>query len=68
MVIVLFNAKIDASVLIMDEATTGLDHETEQTIFNNLVKRNITIIIISHNSKLERFCNKVITLENGKLK
>ena len=55
------------SVLIMDEATTGLDHDTEQTIFNNLVTRNITVVIISHNILLKKYCNKMITVEKGKV-
>jgi ATP-binding cassette subfamily B protein len=55
------------SVLIMDEATSGLDNETEKKIFNNLAKREITIILISHNLKLREFCNKAIEIKEGKI-
>ena len=55
------------SVLIMDEATNGLDNETEKKIFNNLIKRKITIILVSHNLKLREFCNKTIEIKEGKI-
>jgi ATP-binding cassette, subfamily B, bacterial PglK len=55
------------SVLIMDEATNGLDNETEKKIFNNLIKREITIIIVSHNLKISEFCNKIIEIKEGKI-
>jgi ABC-type bacteriocin/lantibiotic exporter with double-glycine peptidase domain len=51
----------------MDEATNGLDNETEKKIFNNLIKREITIIIVSHNLKLSEFCNKTIEIKEGKI-
>ncbi len=57
----------DPSLLIMDEATTGLDPYTEKTIFNNLAKRNITVVIISHNISLKKYCNKIISVENGEI-
>lgn len=57
----------DPSLLIMDEATTGLDPDTEKTIFNNLAKRNITVVIISHNISLKKYCNKIISVENGEI-
>lgn len=57
----------DPSILIMDEATSGLDKETEDKLFNNLKKRGITIIIISHNLTLKKFSNKIITIDNGSL-
>ena len=55
------------SVLIMDEATNGLDNETEKKIFNNLIKRQITIILVSHNLKLSEFCNKTIEIKERKI-
>jgi ATP-binding cassette subfamily B protein len=57
----------DAPILIMDEATSGLDKDTEDKLFNNLIKRGITIIIISHNLTLKKFSNKIITIDNGSL-
>tara|TARA_B100001057_G_C22853693_1_gene951951 strand:+ start:1053 stop:2744 length:1692 start_codon:yes stop_codon:yes gene_type:complete len=48
----------DSEIIIFDESTSSLDQQTEEKIFNNLSKMNKTIIFISHNLKLKKFCNQ----------
>jgi ATP-binding cassette subfamily C protein len=53
-------------VLILDEATSGLEDETEEAIFNALseLKHNLTIIAIAHDKGLQRYADEIYTLEN----
>jgi ABC-type multidrug transport system fused ATPase/permease subunit len=56
-----FNSKI----LILDEATSSLDFESEQQIFNLILnlKKNHIIIVISHNEKIKKICDEFIDLD-----
>lgn len=56
-------------ILILDEATTALDPETEQRICNTLkeIARDITIIAISHQPALIDIADRVYRMEKGKL-
>lgn len=56
--------------LIMDEATNELDIKTEEEIINQFVylKRELTIIIISHRPETLKICDKIIELKDGKFK
>ncbi len=59
----------DPEVLVLDEATSSLDTETEKEItaaIDNL--RGIkTLVIIAHRLSTVRQCDRLIYLENGKL-
>lgn len=57
------------SVLILDEATTGLDYENEKQIFEsiNKLKNKMTIIIVSHNKETLSFCDKLLDLNKKNL-
>mgnify|MGYP001972854637 FL=1 len=49
---------INHKILIMDESTASLDKTTENKIFNNLRRdKSRTIIFVSHNKKLKKFCD-----------
>jgi ATP-binding cassette subfamily C protein len=56
-------------LLILDEATTGLDHEVEQRIFVALKKlaKNITIIAITHNKYLIKYADTAFEVKDKKL-
>ena len=57
----------DAPILILDEPTSHLDHESEnyiQEAINELVK-NRTVIIIAHKQSTIENADRVITLEGG---
>jgi ATP-binding cassette, subfamily C, bacterial len=51
-------------LLILDEATSALDVTNEDIIFNYLKKisSEITIIIVTHKSRLLKYCDHIITL------
>ena len=53
-------------ILILDEFTSAIDPKTKITILNNLFKKrdNKTYIIVSHDSEVIKYCNKVIDLND----
>jgi len=57
-------------LLILDEATSALDNFTEQSVINEIYKlrKNMTIIMISHRLSTIEKCDKIFLLEDGKLK
>ena len=57
-------------LLILDEATSSLDEETEKEIMNtiNLMKRKKTIIICSHKKEILKECDKIYLVKNKNLK
>jgi ATP-binding cassette subfamily B protein len=60
----------EASLLILDEATSALDTTTEKKVMNAIFKnaKNITCIIVAHRLSTLAICEKVINMENGKIK
>jgi len=59
----------DSSIILLDEATSSLDSESEAVIQNaieNLTK-NKTTIIIAHRLSTVMKCNKILVFENGKI-
>ncbi len=56
-------------ILILDEATSGLDKETEEKLLNNIInlRPKLTIIIISHNKTILNICNKVYKIFDQKI-
>lgn len=56
-------------ILILDEATSGLDKETEKKIYNDLqiISKKLSIIIVSHNPTLWTYCNKLYEMKNKHL-
>ena len=58
------------SVLIFDEATASLDHETEKQVMNSIynLKQDKTMIIIAHRISTLEDCDKVYEVKNGKIK
>ena len=60
----------DASLILADEPTGALDVETEKKImeiFLRLNKQGNTIIIVTHNIKIARMCNRILRIENGNI-
>jgi ATP-binding cassette subfamily C protein len=54
-------------LLILDEATTALDPETEVAVWDSLVrlKGQVTILAISHQPKLAQMASRVYRIEGG---
>ena len=57
-------------IIILDEPTSSLDRETEKNIINTLIdlKKEFTLIIVSHNSNIIKICDEVFVLKDKKLK
>ena len=57
----------DPKILVFDEATSALDLETEKDILDTLLelKKDKTIIFITHRISSLKYCNKVYELKNG---
>ena len=56
-------------ILILDEATSSIDTETEQLLQNALEKlaENRTLIIIAHRLSTIRNANKILLFKNGEI-
>jgi len=56
-------------LLILDESTSGLEANLEDKIIKNIKKEfnNISLLIISHNLKSLKNCNKIYEFKNKKL-
>jgi subfamily B ATP-binding cassette protein HlyB/CyaB len=59
----------DPRILIFDEATSQLDYESERIIQHNMerIARGRTAIIIAHRLSTVRRCDRILTLERGRL-
>ena len=56
-------------ILILDEATSALDAESEEIIQRNLraMARGRTVLIIAHRLSAIRQCDRIMTLEKGRI-
>jgi len=59
----------DPRILIFDEATSALDYESERIIQTNMerISKNRTVLIIAHRLSTVRRCDRIITIERGRL-
>ena len=58
----------NAELIILDESTNSLDKKTEKKIIKNFftLKKDKTIIIVSHHENNLKYCDKIIDLDNLK--
>lgn len=56
----------DSQIIIFDEPTSALDSKTEENLMNSIksLKRDKTIIIISHSKSILKFCDEVYEVSN----
>jgi ATPase subunit of ABC transporter with duplicated ATPase domains len=54
-------------LLILDEPTNHLDLEMIEWLETYFAKENITLFMVTNRFFLERVCNEIIELDNGKL-
>jgi ABC-type bacteriocin/lantibiotic exporter with double-glycine peptidase domain len=56
-------------VLVLDEATASLDHETEEEFLNAVLglKNQVTIISVAHRATTLRDCDSMYRVREGQL-
>lgn len=61
---------MDKDIYILDEPTSNLDKHTEEIVVAFILKyfKNKTLIIATHNEKINEICNHFYTFENHALK
>jgi subfamily B ATP-binding cassette protein HlyB/CyaB len=59
----------DPRILILDEATSSLDYESERLIRNNIsrIKAGRTTLIIAHRLSAVKSCDLIVALDKGRL-
>lgn len=55
------------AVLIMDEATSSIDANTEKEILKNIKRRGCTFISAAHRLSAIKNCDKIIVISDGKI-
>lgn len=61
----------DPEIILADEPTGALDKKTGESvmeIFLNLNKEGKTIIIVTHDEKIAKYCSRIILMEDGEIK
>lgn len=60
---------MDKNIYILDEPTSNLDKHTEEIVVNFILNyfRDKTLIIATHNGKINEICNKFYNFENHNL-
>ncbi len=60
---------MDKDIYILDEPTSNLDKHTEEVVVNFILKyfKDKTLIIITHDEKINEICNKFYKFENHNL-
>lgn len=59
---------LNKTVFVADEITSALDSESKKTVIDFLMSPENTIISVSHDPDWIRRCNRVFTVEEGKVK
>lgn len=55
----------NAPVLLLDEVTSALDRQTERKVLENLLRRGVTAVVITHRLSVLGLCSGAYQVENG---
>jgi ATP-binding cassette, subfamily B, bacterial HlyB/CyaB len=60
---------VNPRILIFDEATSALDYESEHIIQQNMrqIVKGRTVIVIAHRLSAVRQCDRIITVDHGRI-
>jgi len=60
----------EPEIIILDEATSSLDQETEEKIIDNLFIKNKdkTFLLITHRKSTLKYCEKIYEIKNNKIR
>ncbi len=56
----------DQPILVFDEATSGLDGDTEEKVVKNLNSIDRTMIFVAHRGSISNYANRIVKIEAGK--
>ena len=59
----------DSRIIFFDEATSALDEKTERDLINSIysLKKDITLVMISHRLSTLSYCEKIVEIKNKKI-
>ena len=58
---------LSPSLLLADEPTSALDEETSRIVLSTIAEQCNTFVIVSHDSRIASFCNRVYHFDHGAL-
>lgn len=58
---------VDPSIIILDEATSSIDSETEAQVMKNIRNRGITTIVVAHRLSTIRDADRIYVIDDGRI-
>ena len=55
-------------LIILDEATSGLDYDTENNVLQTIKKLKKTTLIVSHRFNTLKYCDKIYMIKDKEIK